>query len=105
MKIDLGDGVQLECTADELVDLKAKGFFKTQQAQPRQKAMTRHVDLKRKHFSKHEDKMIKEVWKNRKNRFRLTSKEYDTLENMLPNRTRKMIGARLFRMRRKHKIN
>ena len=57
--------------------------------------------LKRKHFSKHEDRLIKSVWEGRKNKIRLTNKEYKALETLIPRRERNAIGARVFRLRHK----
>jgi len=117
MKMVLPDGTAVECTTDECIELKSKGFLnseKKDKTEIKVKRMAKFIkelqptktikNLARKHFSRQEDKIISQVWNERKNKIRLTNKEYKNLENLIPGRTRKTIGARLFRLRHSKKL-
>jgi hypothetical protein len=105
------DGTEIDCSAEELVQLKHIGLFGDNKPIIQEKKENviytkkpNHVYITNKHFTRADDKLIKEVWNTRKNNVRLTRKEYLTLEKLIPHRTRKAISARLFRLRHTHKL-
>jgi RNase adaptor protein for sRNA GlmZ degradation len=133
MEIVLKDGSVLKCDTAEALRLKNLGFFGTIDVM-KEKKVNKITDIlkkmkknknievnfevedeeevpvrsynssKRKKFSKKEDRVIKEVWKQRKNHIRLTDKEYRTIMKMLPGRDRKMISRRLHRLKKYGKM-
>jgi hypothetical protein len=118
------NGMDVECSVEEFVELQKRGFFAAKTLGDIQKFEEKDVievwppvpktkakkvksiasSRKYKHFTKAEDKIILDVWSGRKNNIRLTAAEYAVLEKGLPGRTRDAISGRLWKLRHENKL-
>jgi len=103
MKVELNDGIVVECTTEELMELKEKGFLgrkETPNLLTEPKTVKHKKQAFYKRFTKRENGIIKDVWEHRKNMIRLTKREYKLLEKEIPGHNRKAISSRIGKMKK-----
>lgn len=106
MKLVLENGIDVECSVDEFVELQNKGFLNKEKSESEytflESKPTAQDFVKsriHKRFRKFEDKIMLDMWNKRKNKMKLNSKEYDELLRLMPGRSRSSICNRMFKLR------